>query len=270
MRRREIVTLLLVVNLLLLACEEVVQRPLHIENTDLLVVEGIITNEKLNHRITISFPYNSQNGNRLPVTGAVLKIKEDDIEYQVSEFPAGSGNYFTEEMRSVFGKTYTLSIQYQGKEYVAQDSPVPVEPLQALEYEKINDQYRLVLNDAGQDPNFLDHRISWSGTPLCISGTNCEGKVTFYDIKTLDVNEIYKPKQAEFTFPANSTVIRKKYSVSPAYRSFLRSVLSETEWRGGVFDVQRANATTNLSEGAIGFFAVSTVVSDTTLIIAKP
>lgn len=267
--RKKIISVLFIY-LTVIACEEVVQRPLNIESTDLLVVEGIITNEKINHRITISFPYASQNGNRSPVTGAVLKIKEGNTEYQVSEFPAGSGNYFTEEMRSVFGKTYTLSIQYQGKEYAAQDSPVAVEPLPALNYEKVNDQYRLVLNDTGQDPNFLDHRISWSGTPSCISGTSCEAKIVFYDIKTLDVNEIYKPKQEEFTFPLNSTIIRKKYSVSPAYRSFLRSVLSETEWRGGVFDVQRANATTNLSEGAIGFFAVSTVVSDTTLIIKRP
>jgi hypothetical protein len=47
-------------------------------------------------------------------------------------------------------------------------------------------------------------------------------------------------------------------------------VLSETEWRGGAFDVQRENVPTNLSKGAIGFFAVSTVLSDTTIITEKP
>ena len=47
-------------------------------------------------------------------------------------------------------------------------------------------------------------------------------------------------------------------------------MLSETEWRGAVFDVHRADVTTNLSNGAIGFFAVSTIVSDTTVIVAKP
>ncbi len=264
------VTSLLFIYLLLTACEEAVQRPLFIESSNLLVVVGIITNEKLNHWISISFPSASQNSNRSPVSGAVLKIMDGNTEYLVTEFPVGSGNYFTEEMRAVFGKSYTLSIQFQGKEYLAQDSPVPVEPLQILNYEKVDDQFRLEVSDAGQDPNFVDHSISWSGTPSCISGTNCEGKIVFYDLKTVDVNEIYKPKLADFTFPLNAIIIRKKYSVSPAYRSFLRSVLSETEWRGGIFDVQRANATTNLSEGAIGFFAVSTVVSDTTLIVDKP
>jgi hypothetical protein len=262
--------LLLLTLLMLMACEEVIQRPLFIENFSLLVVEGVITNEKINHRITLSNPNISQNAGRTPVSGAVLTIKEGSTEYLVTESPVGSGNYFTEEMRAVFGKTYTLSIQYQGKEYVAQDSPVPVEPLQTLNYEKVNDQYQLVLSNSGQDPNFVDHAISWSGTASCISGTNCEGKIVFYDLKTLDANEIYKPDKAEFTFPLNSIIIRKKHSVSPTYQRFLRSLLSETEWRGGIFDVQRANAGTNLSEGAIGFFAVTTVVSDTTLIVEKP
>jgi hypothetical protein len=84
------------------------------------------------------------------------------------------------------------------------------------------------------------------------------------------VNEIFKPAKEDFSFPVNSVVIRKKYSVSPAYRAFLRSVLSETEWRGGLFDVDRANATTNLSAGAVGFFAVTTVLTDTMTIVEKP
>ena len=67
-------------------------------------------------------------------------------------------------------------------------------------------------------------------------------------------------------FPKGSSIIRKRYSVSEPYETFLRSLLSETEWRGGVFDIERANVNTNLSEGAIGFFAASTVVTDTTIV----
>jgi hypothetical protein len=77
---------------------------------------------------------------------------------------------------------------------------------------------------------------------------------------------MYKPDKEIFQFPKGTTVIRRKYSVSDAYRAFLRSMLSETEWRGGVFDVQRSNVTTNLSEGAVGFFAVCSVVADTTVV----
>ena len=141
-----------------------------------------------------------------------------------------------------------------------------VAPLTPLQYQPVNDQYQLVLGNSGQDPYYIDHEVAWKNTSACTTGTGCEGRIVFYDLKSIDVNEIYKPGKEQFLFPAGATVTRKKYSVSPAYRTFLRSVLSETEWRGGVFDVDRANATTNLSKGAIGFFAVTTVVSDVTVV----
>ncbi|MEK6781660.1 MAG: DUF4249 family protein [Bacteroidota bacterium] len=256
--------------LLMIACEEAIDLPLASQELTTLVVEGILTNEKINHRIKLSHPYGIQNGNAVPASGAVVNIMDGTDSISLTEFPSGSGEYYTPQVRAVFGKTYTLLIQYQGKEYLAQDSSVPVEPLQPLDYRKVEDFYTLNLFEAGQNASFISHDISWKNTTFCSSGVVCEGKVVFYDLKTIDVNEIYKPGKEEFRFPLNSIVVRKKYSVSPAYKAFLRSVLSETEWRGGIFDVQRGNATTNLNEGAIGFFAVSTVLSDSTLIVDLP
>ena len=254
-----------------ISCVEVpIDFPLQTQNLNILVVDGILTNERLNHRIKISRPYTIQNGTALPVAGAIVSISDGTSSVVLTEVPAGSGEYYTPQVRAVFGRTYTLYIQHQGKNYFAQDSSVPVEPLAALDYRKVNELYALNLDRNGQDANFIDHQISWTNTASCTTGTTCEGRIVFYDLKTVDVNEIFKPEKAAFNFPVSSTVIRKKYSVSPAYKAFLRSVLSETEWRGGLFDVQRANATTNLSEGAIGFFAVSTVVSDTTIVFEKP
>lgn len=256
---------------LLIGCQEVpIDFPLQSQRLNALVVEGTLTNERLNHRIKLSLPYTIQNGIAAPATGAIVSVSDGTSSVVLTEFPAGSGEYYTPLSRAVFGRTYTLSIQYQGKAYLAQDSSVPVEPLAALDYRKVNELYALNLYRNGQDANFIDHQISWANTTSCTAGTACEGRIVFYDLKTVDVNEIFKPDKEEFLFPVNTVVIRKKYSLSPAYKAFLRSVLSETEWRGGIFDVQRANATTNLSDGAIGFFAVSTVVSDTTIVAEKP
>jgi len=263
--------LLLIFFCVLAACEERLDIPLLSEDKDLLAVEGVLTNENISHTITLTFPYQMMNSKAAPVSGAVVQILEgNSATYTLTEAPAGSGQYVTPIFRAVFGTTYTLWIQYQGKEYFAQDSSVPVEPLTALDYYKVNDQYSLAFNESGQNASYIDHRIDWTTTADCLSGNTCEGRIVFYDLKTIDVNEIYKPGKTDFLFPVNSTIIRKKYSVSSAYRTFLRSMLSETEWRGGLFDVERANATTNLSTGAIGFFAVTTVVSDTTLVVEKP
>ena len=267
MRIRLIIVVLLVV---FTACEEKIDLPLQTQNLNTIVVEGILTNEKINHKIRLSRPYGKQNEEPAPVSGAVVSITDGSSSVLLVESPVGSGEYYTPVVRAVFGRTYTLSIQFGGKVYVAQDSSVPVEPLSALDYRKVNELYTLNLNNSGQDANFIDHHISWSNTSTCTAGSPCDGRVVFYDLKTIDVNEIFKPRKEDFNFPANSIVIRRKYSVSPAYKAFLRSMLSETEWRGAVFDVQRADVTTNLSNGAIGFFAVSTVVSDTTVVVAKP
>lgn len=254
-----------------MACEDRIELPLQSEGKDLLVVEGVLTNENSAHKIKLSFPYQSMNGKSTPVSGATVTIQEDNgTVYALTEFPIASGEYYTPVFRAVVGSVYTLRIQYQGKEYIAQDSSVPVEPLIELDYKRVNDAYMLNLYPSGQSANYIDHDISWKNTAACLTADNCDGRIVYYDLKTIDVNEIYKPDKAEFLFPLGTSIIRKKYSVSPAYRAFLRSVLSETEWRGGAFDVDRANATTNLSTGAIGFFAVASVVSDTTIIVEKP
>ena len=265
MSKRIILSVLLL--LLVIACEDAIHLPLSSMDAKLVVVEGILTNENISHQIKLSQTYKEQNGNIMPISGALVKVTEGNNIYPLTEIPIGSGEYYTPVMRAVFGKIYTLSIQYQGKEYTASDSPVPVEPMRPLQDQHENNQYALILNPYGQNPNFIDHNISWENTDACTSGSTCKGKIVYYDLKTIDTNEIYKPQQEDFKFPLGTTIIRKKYSTSSAYKAFLRSLLSETAWRGGVFDVERANVLTNLSEGAIGFFAVSTVVSDTTIIV---
>ena len=251
--------------LLLVSCEEVADVPLSPEDTGLLVVEGVLTNERKNHMVRLTHPHSQPNGEPRPATGASVFILQDSV-YALAELPPGSGKYYTPLGRAVFGKLYTLVIRYSGKEYFAQDSAVPVQPLQDLKYSPGADGYSLLLQESGTDPNYVEHMVRWDHTGACVPEALCEGRVFFYDLKTIDVNEIYKADREPFYFPAQSIVIRKKYGVSPGYRDFLRSMLSETAWRGGVFDVQRADVSTNLSAGATGFFAVCTVVSDTTIV----
>ena len=262
MKINQLVAMLII---LLIACEKPIDRPVELGGSNTLIVEGILTNEKKNHLIKLSHPH-SQNGDQVPVSGAIVQVAENNNIYLASESPSGSGIYATQKMQALVGKTYVLRIQYQGKEYIAQDNAVPVDPLLKLSYRKVNDLYTLNPIQSGGGPNFIDHNITWKNTTFCTSWNTCEGRIIFYDLKTADVNELFKPGKKEFAFPLGSTVIQKKYSCSPAFQNFLRSVLSETEWRGGAFDVQRANAATNLSNGAIGFFAVSTTLSDTTVI----
>ncbi|MCB0490296.1 MAG: DUF4249 family protein [Cyclobacteriaceae bacterium] len=268
---KKLLKLFLLIVLLCCGCEDRIDQPLSSVETGSIVVEAHFTNENKNQLVKLTKPYLEQNGSVVPVSGATVVVVEGaDTFYPLVETPAGSGEYFTSNMIAVFGRVYTLVIRHQGGEFVAQARSVPVEPLSPLTYENAgNDQYRLMLNESGSESNYIEYELSWADTPVCNPGTNCLGLVTYYDLKNVDVQDLFKPDKKDFLFPVGTRVIRRKYSVAPEYRDFLRSVLSETEWRGGIFDIQRANASGNVS-GALGFFAVSSVQIDTTFIVDKP
>lgn len=255
------------------SCEERISWFRERESVQVVAVEGVLTNENTNHRVRLSYPYQEMNGTPAPVVGALVEMTDGSATFNLIESPPGSGEYLTGLMRAVFGKTYTLHIRAGGKDFYAQDRSVPVEPMNAIDYVQSDSDpslYKLNFSKSGSGPSYVTHALNWQSTGSCVSGQQCEARIVYYDLKTIDVNEVFKPGKEDLFFPAGTTIVRRKFSASPAYQEFLRTVLSETEWRGGVFDVQRANASTNLSAGAIGFFAVSTVVADTTVVVEKP
>lgn len=255
--KRHIASLLFVFSAF--ACEEEATIPLATQNTALLVVEGVVTNENRQHAIRLTSPYQTQNGQAPAVTDAVVSISDGTSVIQLAA--TDSGYYVSPKMRFISGVTYTLTINRGGRQFTAKDQAVAVESLPALSYANAEGGYRFNFFETGSQPNYIEYTVDWSKTPSC--STTCDAKLLYYDLKTIDAHNIFKPDKTDFIFPAQSTIIRRKFSVSDNYRAFLRSMLSETQWRGSVFDIQRDNAPTNLSEGAIGFFAVSTVVSDT-------
>jgi len=250
------------------ACEEKINLDLNNDPSNLLIVEGMITNQRAKHLVRLSRPFTEQNGVAIPVSGATVIIFENDQPNLLTEIPSGSGMYYTGPIRAVIGNAYTLYINDQGKEYIASDFQQPVEPLGQLGTLPTSDGlFTLSFETEGAASNYIEYDITWQGTSYCSQSNNpCFARVIDYDLKTVSTQEVFKPKKAEVNFPTGTVIVRRKFSVSDTYREFLRGMLSETEWHGGPFDLVPANATTNLSEGASGFFAVSTVVSDTTIV----
>ncbi len=252
------------------ACEERIDDVINTKESNLIVVEGLLTNQRMSHKIRLSRPYKVQNQSVSAVSGASVSITDNESGlFLLNEVPLGSGEYYTDSIRAVFGKIYTLHIDINGTEYTASDSPPTGQQLEPISYSKneSDDLYHLNLFNSGSLPNYIDYDINWENTNQCNPANGCKGRIIYYDLKNIDVQEFYAPDKVGYFFPIGSTIIRNRHAVSEKYQTFLRSLLSETEWRGGVFDLQRDNIPTNLSEGAIGFFAVTTVVSDTTVVV---
>lgn len=250
-------------------CEEQITWDLDTRETPLLVVEAMITNERIRHQVRLSRPVIELNAIPEPISGATIVIQDPENSYNLVEDPSGSGIYLTDSMRAVFDRIYTLVIRVGENEYTAETSMVPVTPLDTLKYSTAGsseDYYTLNLFDT-DEPSMTEYYLDWSKVPGFSDHDSCLARIIYYSLNTIDVGEMFKPEQEQVVFPQGTIVYRRKYSMNEAHAAFVRTLLSETEWRGGLFDVQPGNVQTNLSEGAVGYFAASTVVADSTVIL---
>jgi len=265
----------LLIPLLFLSCEEKTEWDLDTNEPIVIVVEGVLTNERMAHEVRISRPMTDPNGTPQPVSGAFVAIYERDqannnTAYRLRQVQPG--RYLTDStVRAVPGRLYTLYIIYQGQEYYGSSFMVQVDPLDPLKYHKVPERdYWYELNFKETDhPSMMEIILNWGHLPgfRNLSREETRAKIIYYTVKSIDVNKIFKPAKERVPFPVGTRVYRRQYSMNQWQEDFVRTLMAETEWRGGLFDVQPGNVRTNLSEGAVGYFSVSQVVADSTVIL---
>jgi hypothetical protein len=112
----------------------------------------------------------------------------------------------------------------------------------------------------------MEVNYNWSADPVYSNMVDTDhASEVFYSLKDIDAGKIFAPEKQVILFPHKTVVIRTKYSLNEQHQQFVRSLLLETEWRGGVFDAEQGNVPTNFRNGIRGWFAVCAVVSDTTV-----
>lgn len=263
--------ILLPILVLLAACTERVDWELHYEEVDVLVVEGKITNEARAHEVMISLPLYEVNGTPEPVSGARVEIYHERGFFRLREDPDRPGTYLTDPtVRGEAGRVYQLRISHGDKE------------IRGASYmEEVGDFPNMNLYVVQQNPRLYGVYIADQNGPAVIrmdlDWSHVRGYETLpqeenhalvyhYILGSVDVNRIFSPAAETVYFPPGTIVIREMESVSRSYEEFLRGMLSETDWRGGVFDVQPGNARSNLQGGAVGFFTAAAVVRDTVVV----
>jgi hypothetical protein len=256
--------------LLLWSCgEESIEWELKTGVPDLIVVEGVLTNKRNAHEVRISRPVADPSDTPEAVSHAIVAIFDGRNARLLTE--TSPGVYHTEPyIRAVINRLYTLYILYEGVEYSADSYLVPVQRMDPLRYHRVEGEqnlYELDLRESS-DASMLEITLDWSHLPAysIFPEEMTKARIVYYTVKSIDVNKMFSPEKERVFFPAGTRVIRRKYSMSPPQEDFVRTLMAETEWRGGIFDVQPGNVRTNLSDGAVGYFSVSTVVSDSTVI----
>jgi uncharacterized protein DUF4249 len=251
---------------LLSSCEEQTDWDFHPLENGALAVEAIVTDEFKKHEIWLSLSYNDLKSSPLPATGAEVHLIGGGEFRNFIEDANTPGKYVSEEAFSAqLNIFYTLEIEWNGATYHAQNKMVQVIPFVKMTFKTMGGTDSLSIGEVA--PMFSPHEqamyeidIDW--THLA-NADSARAKLFFYTFNSLDVNELFRPPKETVVFPKGSIVIEKKYSLNPEFAAYLRALLMETEWQGGVFDEASASLPANISNGGLGFFGVCAVLTDT-------
>jgi hypothetical protein len=255
----------------LASCTEEADWDLNYQEEELIVVEGKITNETRSHEVRLTRPVYERNGVPAPVCGMELAIHDGRILYPLTEDRTRPGVYLTPpDFSGEVEKGYQLRIRAGDGLITAVTYMRAVSPFQFMRPYRVQEDpplYEVHIADS-DGPAIVRLELDWSHVPgyenLPVEETHA--LIYHYTLGSIDVNRLFPPDQEQVRFPPGTIVYREKESVNGLYEEFLRGMLSETDWRGGVFDVLPGNARTNLSEGAIGYFTASEVIRDTLVI----
>ncbi len=253
----------------LIACQKQISWDIPKQDLNFIMVDGRITDIRGPQSVRIFYPVNQLNDDPLPVTGAKVLISSEDSLWLLKEDSLAPGIYLTSNtFIAVTGKTYSLFISNNDHVYSAKASMIPGSSFQALIYQKNeeDDLYHLdwvanAFNTA--HPALWEIILDWSK----VSGYEqtdsslCKVRLQFFTLPTLDVSEIFAPDMQKISFPAGTLITENRYSITPDYAAFLRTMLLETNWQGGLFNTAPSNVITNLSAGARGYFAACAVTT---------
>jgi len=257
------------------SCEERIDWDIQPDPINTIVVDAIITNEAKLQEVRLSKHFADQNGDEIPVSGAIVKISIDAVTIDLVESIDDPGMYrTTNNVAATINKTYSLHVQYAAKEYFAETYMIPVIPSYPLLIVPVENSpgMREILWTAPQynpdDLAMYQVDIDWSHlVDTSIKDTLTRARLFRYTLNTVDVNNIIFPQEKEVVyFPKGSILTAQKFSVNDEYGNYLRALLSETEWQGSLFEEIRGNLPTNISNGGLGYFSVCSVVKHTQVV----
>jgi hypothetical protein len=227
------------------------------------VADCIITNELKIHEVNLYLSSTGLNQQPEGISGAVITLMSRIDTFVFAEAEAGKYRSVI-PFRASAGNEYRLAVTGQGISDTAHAEMVTIAPLGDFEIVAYDSLFRFVYYSERQ-PSMTEVSYDWSAVPgYCETYGSCRASEVFYTLNNIDVSKMFAPDRIVIPFPRNTKIIRRKYSLSEDHQQFIRSLLLETDWRGGIFDVEQGNVPTNFSHGIRGWFAACMVLSDTT------
>jgi hypothetical protein len=266
------------------------------EEKELLVVEGLITDQPETNTIKLSksLPLGKKSEAR-PFTGCIVRIK-DDLGNIHSLKETGDGKYITDStiFRGQVGRSYSINISTNaGFDNLTYESPpvqmLPVPTVDSLYYQKvvIKDPYenfpgadgcQIFLNTYDPQNICKYYRWNYEETWKIQLNFSIENKVcyisrkfNFIDIKTTSNYQESRIEKHPVVFVSNETdrlkneysLLVNQYSMSEEEYTYWEKLQNVTQETGGLYDIIPSSIPSNLrcnenpDEKVLGYFSVS-------------
>lgn len=230
-----------------------------------LVVEANITDEAKNHIVKLTKTTDYFYNKPAPVVeGAKITITEGQNILSLTETEPGI--YKTEKFAGEIGKTYTLNIELLEeinghKTYTATDKLMPVGIIDSIGVEYIGNwkvwEIRLYANEP---PSTDFYMFNWMKNNILITDTIDEVNVSddkFFNgnySNGVGVGWFEEEREDENLHPGD-TVTLIMSTITEEYADFIWEIQDETAYQSPLFSGPPANISSNISNGALGYFA---------------
>lgn len=263
-----LVVSLFFVLLLFTACEKEVSWPVNGIGEE-VIVEGMVTDEYRRHLIRLSKPVTDINAEAEPLSGAEVYISTSDSVYLFKEDTVSPGYYCSEQaFAGIPGTEYNLFISEGSRIITSKATMTEGKDFDILQYSLNSDSLYAItwVADAytSTEPAMFEVLLNWSDVPgyRLLPKQETTARLLYYSLPTVDVSQIFAPDQEIIKFPSGTLITETRYSLTPSHADFLRALLSETSWQGGLFNTVPAGIPDNISNGTGYFSACGTKVKE--------
>lgn len=276
---KNIITLVLIA-IVAHSCTEVIDVQLDQQKYARIVVEAEFSSDTMPHNIKLTKTEDYfSNMPPSPVSGAVVKIYNEDEEYRLTETPPNSGIYLTEQnVFGTVGKEYELNIQLEEAigevaEYSASSTIYPINQLDSISlefHEEWGEQGFWEVKCFALDPPTEDYYMFHILRNGILVNDTIDQVLVVDDIlyngnytNGIGVGFLDQSKADEKLVPGDKVTLRMA-RITKEYTDFLWQLQQEVSYQTPLFSGPPANVKGNISNGGFGFFgAYSTSYAST-------
>ena len=230
------------------------------------VVEAVVTDQLDSSRVLISQTKNVSENNDFPgISGAVVTVT-DNAGVVTSFTEDSAGYYYAHSFKGAIGKTYALRININGEIFIASSAMPPIVSMDTLYItdEILFGENRKLANTTYQDPpgkgncyRYVQYINGKKGKTIFANNDDyTDGKYVEAKLWYLaDDNEV------DQKIKSGDSVRLDLFCIDPAVYKYWFSLNQSAT--GNSQSASPANAVTNISGGALGYFSAHTVQSRT-------